>query len=339
MKGIYERPYGRVAVVKVKGIRRERTFPKGTPDNECQTWRLEQELDLRRWLGDRPASGSVSHAIDRYTASLSGRKKDDASYWLEPWKDALGKQPLRGLTFDQCRDVIDGLVGKGYSASRINKVRTGLMNLWRHAFGENLSCPARRLKRQKEPKGVVRSIRHEFGADVWERIFKAMPDDKRKAHLMLLRYTSARPSEIARLRPGDIRLDADPPCVWYQTGKGGQDRFVPLANSRALEAATLFVAVGAWGAQDGLRRALQRAAVEAGIPEEQLVLRRRTVDGKLVWKLTPYVGRHECLSELREHGADLADVAAIAGHQSPETTKRYAPVVAAKLVDVMRRVG
>jgi site-specific recombinase XerD len=339
MKGVYDRPYGRVAVVKVAGVRRERTFPRGTPDGECIEWRLATELELRKLMGDKPSAGTVAHAADRYKASLTGRTAEDAGYWLKPWTDALGKLPLRSVTFDQCRDVLDGLAGKGYSASRINKARTGFLNLWRHAFGENLSCPARRVKRAKEPKGVVRSVRHEFGVDVWTRIFEAMPESKAKAHLMLLRYTSARPSEIARLRPGDIRLQADPPCVWYQTGKGGQDRFVPLTNPRALAAAEMFVRLAAWGPVEGQRKALKAAALAAGIPEDQLILRRRAVDGKLVWKLTPYVGRHECLSELREAGADLADVAAIAGHQSPETTKRYAPVVASKLADVMRKAG
>jgi integrase len=55
------------------------------------------------------------------------------------------------------------------------------------------------------------------------------------------------------------------------------------------------------------------------------------------WRLSPYVARHERLTELRRTGADLADVQAYAGHVDASTTKRYAPTVEGKVLAAVVR--
>jgi site-specific recombinase XerD len=85
-----------------------------------------------------------------------------------------------------------------------------------------------------------------------------------------------------------------------------------------------------------MRHALIRACRKAGMKESDL-LDGTTGLGKKRWRLHPYVARHQCLTELRRAGADLADVQAIAGHKSPSTTARYAPAVLEKLVEAVRR--
>jgi integrase len=49
----------------------------------------------------------------------------------------------------------------------------------------------------------------------------------------------------------------------------------------------------------------------------------------------PYDLRHRFATRVRQLGADLADVQELLGHKDIRTTRRYAPVVHAKLVSVV----
>ena len=155
---------------------------------------------------------------------------------------------------------------------------------------------------------------------------------------MLIRYTGARPSEVGRLSVDDLHLDDSTPWIFFTTGKAGNNRVVPL-NTQGLAAARLFAERNAFGpfSTSAMRHALIRACRKAGMKESDL-LDGTTGLGKKRWRLHPYVARHQCLTELRRAGADLADVQAIAGHRSPVTTARYAPAVFDKLAAAMRRV-
>ncbi|MBI4520986.1 MAG: tyrosine-type recombinase/integrase [Gemmatimonadetes bacterium] len=48
--------------------------------------------------------------------------------------------------------------------------------------------------------------------------------------------------------------------------------------------------------------------------------------------------RHTFALALRQHGADLADIAAQLGHSSPRLTRRYAPTISAKLRAATNRI-
>ena len=165
-----------------------------------------------------------------------------------------------------------------------------------------------------------------------------MRDSRSKARLLMIRHTGARPSEIARLTPHDLHLDEPMPWGFYTTEKAGDNRVVPL-NTIGLAAARLFLDRKAFGefSTGALRHALIGACRRAGMNDSELH-EGLTGRGKKRWRIHPYVARHQCLTELRRAGADLADVQAIAGHRSPVTTARYAPAVFEKLSAAMRRV-
>ena len=62
------------------------------------------------------------------------------------------------------------------------------------------------------------------------RLFAVTTYDKARTFLMLAYGTGLRLSELCRLRVADIDSHADRMCIRVEQGKGGKDRYVPLAE-------------------------------------------------------------------------------------------------------------
>lgn len=328
MKGVREFRWGRGAYVKVAGKQIQRTFPPGTDAATINLWKAEM-----RAKHPTPARGTLAADVSAYLRSLgpepqvrpdgtlirhtTTRKRLDMAYALEPWLRQYGHLPRRSLQYAQIRDVLTELRAV-HGASTVNHIRTGLLSLWRWAEGHSRDCPARQVPPYEEPKPEPRGV----DPALLDQVFAVMPESRTKARLLLAWATGARPVEIMAIRPDELDPEAD--TLFLRAAKHGHDRRVPL-NATGKAAARLFKATNAYGpySTSSARLVLLRACRAAGLD----------VSG-----MTPYVLRHTCLTELRKAGADLADVQAIAGHRSAQTTARYAPVVPEKLAAAMARL-
>lgn len=320
------------AYVKVRDHQVQRSFPPETPLVDILVWREEMRRQLTLQHGS--GAGSLSSDIGNYLSTQTKARRRSAEGWLVKWAKRFGDRRRTSLTYEEVRDALTGWRSQGYSASSLNKLRTYFIAVWRFCDGSALRCPMLAVRKFPEPVPIPRAV----DPSLWDRAFKAMRNSRSKARLLMIRYTGARPSEVARLTPYDLHLDEPVPWVFYTTGKAGDNRAVPL-NSWGAVAARLFVERQAFGrfSTSAMRHALIRACRKAGMKDTEL-LEGTTGLGKRRWRLHPYVARHQCLTELRRAGADLADVQAIAGHRSPVTTARYAPAVFDKLAAAMRRV-
>ena len=90
-------------------------------------------------------------------------------------------------------------------------------------------------------------------------------DGKTVVRLRLMHWTGMRPSQMARLQPGDFRLDEPTPFVVVPRGKGGRLAAIPLVGE-GLDAAREFMALRAYGRWScpSANKALERAAGKAG---------------------------------------------------------------------------
>jgi len=126
-----------------------------------------------------------------------------------------------------------------------NHRRQALINLWRFCDGRRHTCPALDTDRYREGKPEPRAV----DAALLDAVFAAMPTTRAKTHLLLIRWTAARPCEIASLSPERVILSGETPYIHYTTGKSGDDRVGPL-NQHGLDAARLLVSLAAWGPVD-----------------------------------------------------------------------------------------
>jgi integrase len=151
------------------------------------------------------------------------------------------------------------------------------------------------------------------------------------AIIAVLLYAGAREEECARLEVDDIAITARTGTVRLH-GKGDQVRTIPIPP-------TARVRVSAWldvrGRQPGPLWTGQRGALTvSGIVQVVLAVGD---DAKLPG-LRPHRLRHTYATRLREGGADVAQVQALLGHASLDTSARYFRAGAAEQAAVVNRV-
>ncbi len=158
-----------------------------------------------------------------------------------------------------------------------------------------------------------------------------------RAMLELLYGAGLRVSELVRLRPTNVDLDAN--CVRL-VGKGGRERVVPLgriARARLTEYQSL------------ARPSLVKGA--RARPELFVSRRGAPLSRQMIWKLlkrylrvasldprfSPHSLRHAFATHLLDGGADLRAVQAMLGHADVATTQIYTHVAPKRLREVHRR--
>ena len=152
-----------------------------------------------------------------------------------------------------------------------------------------------------------------------------------RAMIETLYATGMRVTELIRVRPTDVNLDAG---YLVCEGKGGKERIVPLGTEATAwirrylrdargallvsgAAPTLFV-----NARDG--RPLSRVGVWK-------ILKGYGRQAQLRRDLSPHVLRHAFATHLLEGGADLGAIQLMLGHSDLSTTQIYTHVLEARL--------
>lgn len=138
-----------------------------------------------------------------------------------------------------------------------------------------------------------------------------------RAMVALLAHTGLRVAELCALGPGDLKLSERAGLLTVRHGKGNKQRRVPVNNEarRALApwlelrppaAGHVFSDLAGANLQPrGVQRALKDYCRRAGV------------------SITPHQLRHYLAKSLVDAGTPAATVAAILGHNSLDTTRRY----------------
>jgi integrase/recombinase XerD len=160
---------------------------------------------------------------------------------------------------------------------------------------------------------------------------------RNRAMLEVFYSTAIRNNELRRLRIDDVALDRRLLTVRY--GKGRKARLLPL-GSEALKWLYRWLKQG--------RPRCQRYPDEASL---FLTQRGRALSRDIVvWivaragrqaglsiRVTPHLLRHCCATHMLANGAGLRHIQELLGHESPETTQRYAQVELSDLRAVHQR--
>ena len=142
---------------------------------------------------------------------------------------------------------------------------------------------------------------------------------KQRARYRVLVSCGKRHSEVMRAKPEDVDLERR---VWVvRDSKGGYTPGGLYLNTDQLAAWRLFVEANAWGPFS--HASFTRVLREAGWPETAVV----------------YQARHNTWIAASERGADLADIAAGAGHTDMRLTRKtYVPVLNSRMQQLGERL-
>jgi integrase len=196
-----------------------------------------------------------------------------------------------------------------------NHRRVALGHLFTVLDGKSAYNPVREVPPFQLPPPTKRGV----PMDIVKKVLAEIDGPKTRARLEVLAWTGLRPSELMRLTPALVDVKAGIAIV--PTAKGGPPREIPFTKARQAWQRMIKVnALGKFSVQS-TRKSLVRACRKVGVSP-----------------LRVYDLRHSFLSALRRHGADLADIQAIAGHTDIALTRRYAPTITEKLKRAVGRV-
>lgn len=166
------------------------------------------------------------------------------------------------------------------------------------------------------------------------RLFAVTRHLKSRTFLMAAYGTGLRLSELCRLRVSDIDSAADRMCIRVERGKGGKDRYVPLAPD-------VLQLLRAWWQVGHPRQwlfAAQSDAVKPLDPESaQRWYRAACAHAGITKRGGIHTLRHCYATHLLEAGVDLHTLSQWLGHSQVSTTTRYLHLARPDAPDGVRR--
>jgi integrase len=339
--GVYPDALGFEVRVTVKGQTYTKRFPPQHPLELMQAWQSDERSYRLTCFADdaaqqdRPERGTLAGDVLHYLQRRKGRAgyKADRSH-LKAWTDAHGKTPRHKLSRHACEKQIAVWLAKGKSAKTIRHRVRVLKELWHALDGAKARTPLDGVKLPRVPKTIPAPIDEAIILRVAESLKAGLTTRKRcgpgrtmatvhhpeakqaYARFLIYALTGQRPSQIGRAVPSHIDRKNR---IWHVTaGKGGNPTPFPLTDALDL-AFQYFDQVKAWGAFDC--RSFSKTLRRHGWPE----------------KVRPYALRHTFAIGQLLAGTDLGDLQGLLGHASPVTTRRYAPVLIARLKQAVER--
>jgi integrase/recombinase XerD len=168
----------------------------------------------------------------------------------------------------------------------------------------------------------------------------AVTEPRFRTCLSLMYHCGLRVGEAVGIRVQDIHGKESPPRLHIRNGKGGKDRFVPIAAGMVEELrqwwlahqnpAFLFPSPGRGWADRALTlsQSMQRSAAPMSVSSVQMAYRLARAASRINSASTTHTLRHSYATHLLEEGVSLLQLSKYLGHESIETTVIYTHLTA-----------
>ncbi len=323
-KNIYLDSGGYEVRVVVGGQTYSARLPLDATPDELKTKRAELE-STGRTESPRTVRGTLRADAARYLALIKHLASwDDREDHLNAWVARLGDVRRHRITSADILTARIAWLKEKLSPKTINHRVGTLRNLYHRLDGKYARTPCDEVTPLAVPKTPIPRVSDakmlEVDAELQRRERAGiLKDAKTRARFRVLITTGRRHGEIMRAQPEDVDLEAR---VWVpRDAKGGWSPGLYL-NDDMVAAWRLFIEADAWGKfshasfTDSLR--------SAGWPKTVRV----------------YAARHNTWITASERGADLADIAAGAGHTDLRMTRRaYVPVLQSRMQALGERLN
>lgn len=220
----------------------------------------------------------------------------------------------------------------GQKPASVNRALAAIRAFFQYAREVGLveANPATNLRRAEEQLAAPRSLdRRQQQALV--RAVQKYGSLRDQAIIILLLHTGLRVSELAGLKPEDVRREGSVWVLVVRSGKGNKRREVPLNDT----------------AKAVMERLLREAPGDLFASRKRGPLSVRAVQRMLnkyariagLENVTPHVLRHTFAKNLVDMGESLDRVAALLGHANLNTTARYTRPTLGDLEKAVQRVA
>ncbi len=215
-------------------------------------------------------------------------------------------------------------------AKYISHVRGLLDYAWRAGRSDRNVLDGFRLQDAKRPAKPSCLTEEEA-----RRLVEACPgknlQGRRDRVIVLLLYgCGLRTDELCRMRLQDVNRQRQE--LFVKHGKGDRQRYIPIPDGVYTELLAYLIERG--GKRGPLFRSpVKRRPIRAG--DVCQVVRRAAERAGLSLVVTPKTLRHSFATHLMDRGVDLAVIASLMGHRSPQETGVYLHVLGDQLQDAV----
>jgi len=299
-------------------------------------------------MGRRPAEArAVSPEVAAFLAMLAAERGAAANTLAAYGRDLAGAAELVGDLAGAGVEALEALSGHwaGLSPASVARKLSALRQFYGFLVDEGLrkDDPSAGLARPRTRRPLPRLLSHdEVGLLFATAEAEAAGDERgplRTLVLLEMLYGSGlRATELVSLPLNAVPRDA--PFVTI-TGKGGQQRMVPVSN-RAMRALVRWVRLRGAGKGTALaHRFLFPSHAEQGhLTRERLFQLLRALAlraGIAPERVSPHVLRHAFATHLLAGGADLRVLQTLLGHVDIATTQIYTHVEPSRLVELVNQ--
>ena len=336
----------------VHGQRIRQRFEAETPLSEISDWIRQQRASVKEQTGfaekvrgtfeadvENDYLPQVAHLasikerridIRRWAALFTGRRRNtikpmEIRKHLSMWA-SVGETSRRNRHGHVLRP-------RPLSASSLNHRISALSNFYVLLNGKRGYNPCQEVDRFKQPDRKINAI--DFS---WvKKILAELPDGNvNGAVARCLAWTGMRPSQLNRVRRGDI--DLPHATVWVPAAKGGRSNPIalPKPGVQAFRALIAFADAGAYRFADERKELAERGFEQRNV---NFWLKRAAKQAKYPEKITSYWLRHSLATHILEKGASTREVQHQLTHSSLELIERYAKVTRRGLSRVMSKIA
>jgi site-specific recombinase XerD len=271
----------------------------------------------------RALSRFADHLVDQEKSDHTRNNyREDLMAFTGWYQETFHERPdLRALAPSELREwkahLRDDLK---FEPATVNRKLAALRSFLAWAAAEGLAAeiatprsikqvkPPPRWLDRKQQRALVRAVeRGGYARDI--------------ALVALLLHTGLRVAELAALRWADLEIRDRSGTLKVRKGKGRKQRTIPLNLEARHALAELRAMRDRWGMPRtvGVLQGQRGPLTERGI---QARLAKYATDARIE-DLSPHVLRHTWCKNLADAGVRLEVIAALAGHESLETTRRY----------------
>jgi len=249
---------------------------------------------------------------------LSQRTIDSYLFCIYKFLKKINKHP-RKITKKEIKNYMDDLSERGKAGSTLNIHLSAIKFLIEETFHRNLFI---NLKYSRRPKHLPTVLTKEET----KRLFDAVHNPKHKLMIELMYSAGLRLSELLNLKVKDI----EDKLGWVRKGKGNKDRPFIIAD-KLRQRIIDFIDSEKLNHSDLIFTGRNGRVHPRTVQE---IIKQAAKKARIRKNVHPHTLRHSFATHLIEDGYDVADVQALLGHNSMQTTMIYVHLAGAKLLSV-----
>ena len=238
----------------------------------------------------------------------------------------FGRSPAE-LGLEQIHAYQLHLVDRKLTYSSLNTAVCALRFLYEHVLDAK-DFDIEKIPYAKRPK----SLPVVLSPEEVEALLVAPSSLKHRAILSTGYSAGLRVSEVTHLQPSNI--DSKRGVIHVRCGKGGKDRYVPLAQ-KLLEILRCYWREGRWNTSSPWLFPGKEQSRPICVRTVQRICDRAQAKAGITKAITPHTLRHTFATHHLEAGTDIRTLQMMLGHSSIKTTMRYLHVSTEKLCTTM----